>query len=161
MKEYFISLILISVACGIIAMLSPRDDIGKYIRFLCGICVFCILISPVRNFLNSLADVAIFLDNSLGEITNTEDHYENIFKDSLKSGTAEDTSALIKNKVSSDMKIDKESFDIEIYLGEDDNGYYIKSSVVKIYQNGIFVDASAVVEYLEELLDVSCVVVYI
>ncbi len=161
MKEYFISLVLISVACGIVDMLSPREDIGKYIRFLCGICIFCILISPVRNFLRSLGGVAELLDSSLGEIRNTEEYYENIFKDSLRNGTAEDASMLVKSKIASDMKINKDSFDVEVYLAEDSSGYYIKSAVVKIYQNGIFIDASAVVEYLEKTLDASCVVVYV
>ena len=160
MKEYFISLILISFACGIVDMLSPKEDIGKYIRFAFGICIFCILISPVRNFFHSLSDVTEFLDNSLDDITSTEEYYENIFKHSLKSSTAEEVSELVKNKISSDMKINKDCFDVDVYIEEDDNGYYIKSAVVKIHSGGIFIDAGSVIDYFEENFDASCAVVY-
>ena len=160
MKEYFISLILISFACGIVDMLSPKEDIGKYIRFACGICIFCILVSPVKNFMHSLTDITELLDNSLDDITSTEEYYENIFKGSLKSGTAEEVSLLVKNKISSDMKINKDSFDIDVYIEEDNNGYYIKSAVVKIRSGGIFIDSGAMIDYFEENFGASCTVVY-
>ena len=88
------------------------------------------------------------------------EYYENIFKYSLKSGTAEEVSLLVKDKISSDMKINKDSFDIDVHIEEDSNGYYIKSVVVKIHSGGIFIDAGSVIEYFEENFDASCAVVY-
>ena len=65
MKEYLITLMTVAIICGIISTLSPKEDIGKYVSLICGICALGVMVAPVSEFLDGADGVDLMLQNGL------------------------------------------------------------------------------------------------
>ena len=51
MREYMMTLMTVSVICGVIGVLSPKEDMGKYLSFVCGICALGIIVAPITELI--------------------------------------------------------------------------------------------------------------
>ena len=52
MKEYMIALLMLSVCCAVVELLSEGNEgIGKHIRLMTGICVLCVSIAPIPTWI--------------------------------------------------------------------------------------------------------------
>ena len=158
MEEYLLSLISISVLCGIVSILTPNGDSGKYISFLCGICVLCVMLGPITSVLDESKELAEIIEDSIYDTD--EEYYDAIFKEYLKDGSEEEISSFLKSKMSEELNIDPKKFGVSVFLEERQNNFCVQKAVVTIFSSGIALDAKEMSEYLTELLGCSCVIVY-
>ena len=158
MSEYLICLMSFFAVYGAINVLSPKGDMEKYIKFLCGICVLCIIAGPVLSALRGTEEVFSVLEDPSFETS--EEYYNELFEKYLSDGAASEISAFAEDKISEELGIKKEGFDISVILEKENGGRYIlKQAVLKILPYGIAIDAQAAARKAEELLGCSCTII--
>ena len=54
MKEYLITLFVVSLVAAIIRVASPDGVMKKHIELLCAVCVICVTVSPVILAVSSI-----------------------------------------------------------------------------------------------------------
>ena len=158
MREYIMTLMTMSVVCGIIGVLSPKEDIGKYISLVCGICALVIIISPITELLRKAERLPDLLDDELGAYE--EGFYESAFENSVVEGSVRQAEGILKDKLSRELNIDPESFDITLTVEKGQSSLSVKRATVIIYPQGIVIDAKEVIEYIENEIRCTCVVIY-
>ena len=76
MKEYLLSLLVISLAVAIVQILAPNAA-SSHIRLVCSLIFICTLAAPIPHFLQALPELASqILDFS--DQTDTKEEYEGI-----------------------------------------------------------------------------------
>jgi len=61
MKQYLLNILTLSLACGLLDMLTPageREGLRRVVRLLAGLCLLCIMIRPLTD----LRDAVLSLD---------------------------------------------------------------------------------------------------
>ena len=154
MAEYLITLVTASIVCGIVSILSPKGDTGKYVSFICGVCILGIMVDPIADVIKNFDGLSDSIDKSFVE--DSKEYYENIFKDNLKKGSVEQAERLTEEKLSDDLKIKRDTFDVQLIF-EDGS---VRKAVVTIFPSGISIDTGEVIGYIEAILKCPCVIIY-
>ena len=154
MAEYLITLVTVSIVCGIVSILSPKGDTGKYVSFICGICILGIMVDPIADVIKNFDGLSDSIDKSFVE--DSKEYYENIFKDNLKKVSVEQAERLTEEKLSDDLKIKRDTFDVQLIF-EDGS---VRKAVVTIFPSGISIDTGEVIGYIEAILKCPCVIIY-
>ena len=158
MKEYLITLMTVAIICGIISTLSPKEDIGKYVSLICGICALGVMVAPVSEFLDGADGVDLMLQN--GFVINSEEDYEKMFEESIVSTGVDQAEKTIKNNLCELFDSDTEAIDVELAVEKGKDSLKIKKVTVKEFPEGITVDVKRIIEYIEENLGCTCVIIY-
>lgn len=154
MAEYLITLVTVSIVCGIVSILSPKGDTGKYVSFICGVCILGIMVDPIADVIKNFDGLSDSIDKSFVE--DSKEYYENIFKDNLKKESVEQAEQMTEERLSADLNIERESFAVQLLL--EDNT--VKKAVVTIFPSGISIDTGEVIGYIEAILKCPCVIIY-
>ena len=154
MAEYLIALVSASVVCGVISILSPKGDTGKYVSFICGLCMLGVMVTPIADVIKNFDSLSEYVEGSFVE--DSKKYYEKVFEDNLKNESIEQAEMLIEEKLSEDLKIERKAFSVQLIF----EGKAIKKAVFTIFPSGIAIDTGAVIRYIEATLDCPCVIVY-
>lgn len=158
MRGYLISIVAVSVFCGAVEILSPQNDMRKYVRLLCGICVLCIIAEPLTSVFKSFG--GLFDGMADADIEISQSDYTKIFEDSLRSGAADEVARYVKEKLSEEMNISGDKFDVSVVLEEKEGSYHAARATVRIFPSGLALDAKEMVNALGNILDCPCAVIY-
>ena len=158
MKEYLISLMSLAILCGVVGILSPRGDIGKYIKFIMGLCALGVIISPIKVFVQSVEGFAPSFGDTLFD--SNEDYYENLFNNSLSEGSKAEIERLLEKNISEKFNVNTDGFDVSVSISEAEEKATVEKVVLTIYSSGILLDGNAAINYIDSILECSCVVVY-
>ena len=81
MKEYLLSLLIVSLAVALARLLAPNAT-AQHVKLICSFIFICALASPIPHFLKKLPELsAEILD--ITDQTDTQDNYEDIARDAL------------------------------------------------------------------------------
>ena len=158
MREYIITLMTVSVVCGVISVLSPKEDMGKYVSFVCGICALGIIVTPITELIKRAEEFPDILGDRLENYD--EEFYENTFEESIVAGSVKQAESILKNDLSQELNLDQDSFDIALSVERSENSISVKRATVTIYPKGLTIDARSVIEYIEKNLGCSCMIIY-
>lgn len=158
MREYIITLMMVSVVCGVISVLSPKEDMGKYVSFVCGICALGIIVTPITELIKRAEEFPDILGDRLENYD--EEFYENTFEESIVAGSVKQAESILKNDLSQELNLDQDSFDIALSVERSENSISVKRATVTIYPKGLTIDARSVIEYIEKNLGCSCMIIY-
>ena len=80
MREYVIVLIGSVLVCSLAVMLSPEGEKGmaQYVKLAAGLCVLCVLISPLTSFVSSISEL-IEQNRSFDGTDNSLDNFGKIY----------------------------------------------------------------------------------
>jgi hypothetical protein len=158
MREYMMTLMTVSVICGVIGVLSPKEDMGKYLSLVCGICALGIIVAPITELIKKADELPDMLGYESGSYD--EEFYEKTFEDSIVEGSINQAESILENNLSGELDIDRESFDITLSVERVQSVLRVKRATVTIYPKGLTIDARSVIEYIEKNLGCSCMIIY-
>ena len=158
MRGYLISIVAVSVFCGVVDILSPQNDMRKYLRLLCGICVLCIITEPLTSVFKNFGGLLEGLAETDIEISQTD--YTKIFEDNLRRGAADEVARCVKDRISVKMNISDDKFDVSVVLDEKEGSYGAIRATVRIFPSGLALDAKQIADMVGNILDCPCTVIY-
>ena len=70
MREYIIGLLALAVCCAVVELLSPEGEgggIARHIKLMTGLCLLCVLATPIVSLLRAGADLPARLEAALSD----------------------------------------------------------------------------------------------
>ena len=163
MKEYIVTLIAVSILCGVISVLSPEGvggGIKKHMNLLLSLCVLSIIMAPVGNLLKKGDGFELDLFGDFIDSENAEQKYDEIYKNTLGGYTAESVSAGSKNMLCKAFDIDGDDVDVCVVLGDNEEELTVEKVHLIIYSGAVVKDPRTMSEYLTGLFNCECEIIY-
>ena len=145
MKEYLLGLIICSVTAAVICYMSPSDNLARHQKFVAGLCVICVGISPVTEVIGFIREFDIKLYVSGGEY----DEYEQKWEDYLESYGEEAVRDYVALQLRENFGVEAKK--ISVACGECDGEICIEKIYVELPQNAIFKDTAKIEVYFERI----------
>ena len=161
MNGYITTLIGTVAICSLAAMLAPEESgMLGYVKLAAGLCVLCVAISPLSSFIGALADLEAgggFLDGG----SNAENNFGQIYEENLLGAGEASASSGLRTMLCREFGLDAEEIEVSVELCVADEEY-IAESVTVIFLGGkaIFTDPHEVIDYVGDLLDCRCEIIY-
>lgn len=84
MREYIIGLLALAVCCAVVELLSPEGEgggIARHIKLMTGLCLLCVLATPIVSLLRAGADLPARLEAALSDWLSIRDQADKDFSD--------------------------------------------------------------------------------
>lgn len=84
MREYIIGLFALALCCAVVELLSPEGEgggIARHIKLMTGLCLLCVLVTPVVSFLRAGIDLPSRLEAALSDWLAIRDQADEDFND--------------------------------------------------------------------------------
>ena len=159
MKEYFITLITVSLVGGMIVTLLPDGNTSKHVKLLCSLCVVACIIFPISSFFGDFFDK----ESVVGIFRYEEDesyNYDEIYNNSLTEYELINAQVSLKQEIIQGIGVSDDAFDLKIITDENNGVICISSVTVRIYGSGLTVNPREVEKYVSERLGCPCEFVY-
>ena len=159
MKEYFVSVIAVTLAGSALIALAPNGGFIKNIKLLCALCTVACIAFPIGSIFSdgvSANDIKEAFDVQLDE----ERNYDEIYNNSINEYELLNAEMTLKNEIAQVFELDSDALDVKLVMGEENGTLYI--SLVKFYlhSKGLTADPRALETYVLERLGCGCEFVY-
>ena len=159
MKEYFISVIAVSLVGSVLVSLAPGGGVAKNMKLLCALCTAACIIFPLGTlFWGSISNEDI--ESLFATEMNEEYNYDEIYNDSLNKYNVINSEIILKSEIIQALKLKNDAFDLKIIQDEESDVFCISYVRVYIYPDGVSVDPRMVEKYIYERLGCECEFVY-
>ena len=158
MKSYLITIIITSICIGIYNIISPlHHGIEKYSKMIGMLIVVCIMISPIKELIDSLDKNGFenIKDSILDTDNISKDEYNEIFKDYLNRFSIDEIKQKIKDALHQRFEIPEDECEISVFT-QYDEGLKLSSIQILLSGKSIFKNPYTIEEYFEELLGCTC-----
>lgn len=162
MRDYILTLSLISVFCGIIHILAPSGEGGglkNNVRLISALAILCVALFPIGNFLIQLRDhdFAFSADDFGGDL-NAD--YEGEFYDAMVEYSNESVAEICEEKLIEKFGLEDGDVSVVIFSCVENNNIKIESADLEIHFGGIIHPPDPLCEELETLLGCECRIIY-
>ena len=159
MKEYFISVIAISLIGGMIVSLLPDGNSVKNVKLLCSLCVVACMVFPLASFFSGTVEKDGIVD--MFEIGDGEaDIYDEIYNDSLNQYELINAEKSLKQEIIQRFSASYDAFDLKIITDKNNDVIYIATVDVHIYNSGLSISPRAIEKYVYDRLGCECNFIY-
>ena len=161
MKNYLLTIILVSICIGLADVISPLENgINKYTKTIGVLIILCVIISPIskviqnidENFFDKIRDDLSINDND------TQNKYEDIFINYLNNFSISEINTQIKNILNQQFTIPNE--ECEVIIISEEAGEKLSISKIQILLSGksVFKNPYQIENYFSNLLKCECIV---
>ena len=163
MKDYIITLISVSIICGIVHILAPGgtgEGVKKHVKLISSLCVLCIMIAPVGGFLESLEETEFKI---LGEYTQSDDQkneYDKIYNDMISEYSAEQISKKSEEILRERFFLKEGDIRVTVCFSESESGTVISEVAVVLYSGAVGKNPREISACVEEILKCKCEIIY-
>ena len=156
MTEYIFLLLGVLVISFVAGMIAPESSIKRYISMLVSLCLISAVLGPVGELIESAWDKGF----DIPSVNDTESDYSGVFNETLISGNETSFCALLKLKMSGELGIPDEQFDVFADMCISEGEYKLESLSIMLYGKGITQDPARIRQYTRDLLGVECEIIY-
>lgn len=161
MKEYIITLIGVSIFCGLVEMLSlSEENFKKHIRLIASLCVLCVAIAPMGELINMIKNYDIEEESDIFEGEDINDKYYDIYVSNLGEHTAESIEENTKRILADEFDMEHDDFDVIVLLDLSEEKFTVEKVSVLLYPKSIFKDPHKISDYISNLLKCECEIIY-
>jgi hypothetical protein len=161
MKEYIITLISVSIFCGLIEMMSLSEGgLKKHIRLIASLCVLCVAVAPMGDLINVIKNYDVEEKTDIFEGEDAENKYYDIYVSNLGEHTAESIEENTKRLLGDEFDMEHDAFDVIVLLDLSDEKFAVEKVSVVLYPKAIFKDPHKISEYISNLLKCECEIIY-
>lgn len=160
MSGYLLSVIAAAVVVGVIGALAPAgegDGLKKAVCFVGALCVLCVLIAPVGEFLGWLGNLGDGIE-LLWNNESAEQQYEQQYKDYLMSFGADSISEALAEHICQHFDIPEEQCHVRVMTGERQGELCVDSVTVILSGGALLRDPYEIENYISGLFDCRCTV---
>lgn len=162
MRDYILTLSIISVFCGIIHILAPSGEGGALknnVRLVSALAVLCVALFPIGNFLIQLSnhDFAFF-EEDFGEDLNAD--YEGEFYDAMLEYSNESVAEICEKKLIEKFGLEDGDVSVVLFSCVENNNIKIERADLEIHFGAITHPPDPLRAELEALLECECRIIY-
>ena len=150
------TLIGTSLLSGAIGILVPKAH-KKYVRLLTGLCLLCVMATPVMSLTR---DGLSFLENRENIQQELLSNYDEIYNQTLQKADASYLSSLIKSHICQEFSLKNDDISVTVSFEDKENQSVLKRTTVLLGGAAIIQDPYRIVEVVENLTGAPCSVVY-
>ena len=155
MKEYFITIMAVALAGGMILSLMPRGSSARYVRLLCGLCTVGCVAFPIVGFFDGELDREGIL--SIFDYEERErEYYEEIYNNNLNNSEIENAEKTLKSEIIKEFSAKNGDIDVRIITKEKSGEFFIENVEVTIYPSGLTLDPKRIEGYVQKRLGCPC-----
>ena len=161
MKEYILTLVGVAVICGVVEMMSLSEgEIKNYLKLIGALCVLCVAISPIGTLLSTIRDGGMkeIFDKSEREVL--KEQYAEVYLDSLGEEISEDIEERVEILLCERFDIDENDIDVAVFLDTAENDVKVSECRVILYPKAISKDPHKISDYIYDLLECECEIIY-
>ena len=156
MKEFWMTLVGVSLFSGALGILSPKGH-KKYLRLLTGLCLLCVMARPMTTLAEE--GLALWEDLSLSEDSLLSD-YDEIYNNALQAADAAYLAQYLKAHLCQRISLEDDDISVSVSFGEESGENVLKRTTVILHAGAVTSDPHAIVEEVESLTRAPCVIVY-
>lgn len=161
MKNYLLTIILVSICIGIANIVSPiSTGIFKYTKVIGILIILCVIISPISKVIQSI-DESFFdkiKDGLLIDDNDIQNQYEDILLNYLNEFSISEIKNQIKNILEQEFSIPQEECEISVYTIENNDELSISKIQILLFGKSIFKNPYEIELYFTNLLKCDCTV---
>lgn len=164
MKNYIITLIVVSAFSGIVHILAPEssgDQLRKQIKLVTSLCVLCIAIVPLTGLLRELDGANFDFLSKYTDREELEGRYEDIFKDNLGAYTAQSVANGSEKLLGERFGLDGGDISVRVSVSELEGELFVDRVIVVLHRGALMTDPREIADYIENLLDCECEIIYV
>ena len=153
MKQYVISMIIVSLVGSIVSVLAPDGEGGglsRHVRLAAGVCIILVCFAPTVQAIEWLRDLDI--DSVLPNVDESADEYESIFDSTYSEAEIDNLCEGIKKVVSERWGLDPLSFKVSVKLDGEGESRRLSRVTLTLYGSAIWADTGEIEAYLGSLL---------
>ena len=159
MKSYLLTIITVSICIGIYNVISPQfRGFEKYSKMIGMLIVLCIIISPVKDFLNFFDDEGLedIKDGIVNRGDDEESEYDKIFNDYLASYSIEEVKDAIEEGLLEKFQIPNDECEVSISTEYIDGKLTVSYVQILLSGKSIFKNPYTIEDYFSKLLGCTC-----
>lgn len=151
MKEYIISIVLVSLICSIVKIISPGGEgegLSRHIKLVCGLCIICVIINPLLGAVEWLKN---FDFSAISDVSGTEDkyeEYESIFSGYLTLSQSDYIKTQIKDMLQKEFDIDPSDVDVMLYIKEENGEKKLERVTLLLHSKAALKDPVEIEEHV-------------
>ncbi len=154
MKEYIVSLMVISLICFVAKELSSSSSLSGHISFVSGICIFLVAIMPLASSIEKIREISF--DEFLCEDEDKE-KYEDIFYKYIENAQIDELKQEIRSLVVQEFDLDPS--EVKVYVKFDSQSEpKLQRITVNLSGKGAFANSNEIKSYLVSRLECEVVV---
>jgi hypothetical protein len=162
MRDYILTLTLISVFCGIIHILSPAGEGGGLkgnVRLISALAVLCVALFPIGDFLIQLRDRDISFSWDAPQDSLAEE-YEGELCEAMMKYSSESVAKICEKMLSEKFDIDEKDVSVVIFSSVENDNIKIERADLEIHVGAITHPPDPLKDALEDFLGVECRIIY-
>ena len=151
MKAYILTIISVSIICGILSSLLSNNKLKKYVNFIAGLICTIALLSPIT----AIATNTFKISGSITNFVNNLDVQENVNKSNqiiINKGT-EQICQGIKNAVISKFNLSENHVTVKITINDENiDALILKEIIIVLSDSATWSDEIEIKKYVENLI---------
>ncbi len=151
MTEYFITVMAVALAGGVIISLVPTGRTLSYVRLLCGLCTLCCVAFPLVNIVGGEFDKEEILSMFESNDENRE-YYDEIYNKKLTKAEIENANFILKSEIIKAFSLKSDAIDINIITNNDSDEIYILKVGITLHKSGVDTNPRELKDFVFERL---------
>jgi hypothetical protein len=163
MREYIIELFALALCCAVVELLSPEGEgggIARHIKLMTGLCLLCVLVTPVVSLLSSGIDLPARLEAALSDWLSIRDQADKDFSDRWQE-EYEQLDVTFASQTIAGMLQDKfliAAGDVSVEVVPDESQSLISHVRVALSGRAIWQNTHEIEQYIEKTLGCECII---
>ncbi|MBQ8345403.1 MAG: hypothetical protein IJY42_03955 [Clostridia bacterium] len=157
MKEYCIGLLASCFFCGICGWMAPDGSLRRYLRLVGGICILCVMLSPVPTWIRSFQGVS-WLDVIPPEEMSS--NYDEIYKEALEALSASELEAYVEARLWEQFSLEEHELELQILWSEEPSSPYVEQGWIILRDSAVFCNPDEVLAAAISLLECDYEILY-
>jgi hypothetical protein len=160
MEAYIISLIATTMIASLVGILTPKGDggIAKHLRPLIALFLVCVLISPVKEAIQRIAEFANGNWESIWENESIEESYREELNESLQGTSKDYFLQMLVQTLEREFSLENGTVRCRVEWNEGEADLRPTHVTVVLSGTSIWKDPHAIEAYVTDLLDCACAV---
>lgn len=160
MKQYLINILTLSLACGLLDMLTPageREGLRRGVRLLAGLCLLCVMIRP----LTELSDAVEGIDLgswARGLEREAETEYERLMEEKLTAVSQAQLREELLTMLSEQFDIGREDCTLTVEFDDAAQTLTVRRVWIALHGKAVLRDPRAIETAVEGVLGCECTV---
>ncbi len=151
MREYLLNIVFVALVAGVTQMLAPasgKSGIGKYVKFLSGLCVLCALTLPISDMYSRIGEIKDYVVEIFDSEVDSYDEYDEIFRENLEALAKDELCIKISSLVRERFGISEDDIKVNVIF----SGEKLKTVEILLGGTAILKNPYEIQSYVSSLL---------
>ncbi|MBR2621305.1 MAG: stage III sporulation protein AF [Clostridia bacterium] len=163
MREYIIGLFALALCCAIVELLTPEGEgggIARHIKLMTGLCLLCVLVTPLVSLVRMGADLPARLEEALSDWPAIKEQADQEFTDRWQEEYEQMDATLASQTIAHMLqeRFSVASGDVSVEVRLDENQSHIAQIRIALSGRAIWLNTHEIERFIVETFDCECII---